>query len=153
LALPLIDIDWFKQVNDTYGHPVGDAALRAVCEQLRMTLRESDVLARIGGEEFMVIHQDTSADATMGLAEWLRLAVARAPLTVGTLQLPMSISVGLAIFQLRVSVEQLLTRADVALYRAKHGGRNRVDADLPSVDLADQTDRPSIILEAQTARG
>jgi diguanylate cyclase (GGDEF)-like protein len=89
----------------------------------------------------------------MGLAERLRLAVARAPLTVGTLQLPMSISVGLAIFQPRESVEQLLTRADAALYRAKHGGRNRVDGDRPSVDLADQSDRPSIILEAQTARG
>jgi diguanylate cyclase (GGDEF)-like protein len=126
LAVLLIDIDWFKRVNDSHGHPVGDAVLRVVSQRLQATLRGSDLLARIGGEEFMVALPHTSLAAAQELAERLRQAVANEPVVHEPLQLPVSISVGVAMLGPQEGIEALLARADAALYQAKHQGRNRV---------------------------
>lgn len=126
LALLLIDIDWFKRINDGHGHPVGDAVLREVCQRLQLALRAGDVLARIGGEEFMVVLPRTLPAAAAALAERLRAAIAAAPVAVQALRLPVSVSVGLAARGSGEPLEQLLNRADAALYLAKHRGRDQV---------------------------
>jgi diguanylate cyclase (GGDEF)-like protein len=130
-ALLLLDIDHFKAVNDQHGHPVGDAVLREVGRRLQDTLRASDVLSRIGGEEFMVALPGATWGEALGLAERLRAAIAATPIGHGALQLPVSVSLGVALLTPGESLEQLLARADAALYRAKHGGRNRVEAAEP----------------------
>lgn len=130
-ALLLLDIDHFKSVNDQHGHPVGDAVLREVVRRLQDTLRATDVLSRIGGEEFMVALPGATRDEALGLAERLRAAIAATPIGHGALQLPVSVSLGVALLAPGESLEQLLARADAALYRAKHGGRNRVEAAAP----------------------
>ncbi len=130
-ALLLLDIDHFKAVNDQHGHPVGDAVLREVGRRLQDTLRASDVLSRIGGEEFMVALPGATLDEALGLAERLRSAIAATPVRHDPLQLPVSVSLGVALLGPGESLEQLLARADAALYRAKHGGRNRVEAAEP----------------------
>jgi diguanylate cyclase (GGDEF)-like protein len=127
LTLFIMDIDHFKQVNDTWGHSAGDEVLRDLGALLRCFLRQSDSAARLGGEEFVVLMPGTSlADAT-GAAERLCRELA-AQLRA---QPPWSItaSFGVATLQPDESGELLLARADAALYKAKTGGRNRVVAD------------------------
>ena len=124
LALVLLDIDHFKQVNDTYGHAIGDQALITVAQTIAGQLRASDTLARWGGEEFVVLTPLALSDA-LALAEKLRQLVAAQhipPLTA------LSISLGVAESRRGESGEDLLRRADAALYRAKTAGRNRVMA-------------------------
>jgi diguanylate cyclase (GGDEF)-like protein len=125
LGVMMIDIDQFKQINDQYGHLVGDEVIRAVSGRLRGTVRESHLVGRYGGEEFSLI---TEADTDIAeLAERLRTAVAAAPVATGRGPLPATVSVGIA--HLRSDdpdLDTLLARADTALYQAKHQGRNRV---------------------------
>jgi len=130
MALLLIDLDHFKQVNDTYGHLVGDDVLRDVGQLLRETIRGCDIVARYGGEEFLVLLPETDDAGAESFAERIRLAVeehlfareARAE------PLRLTASVGVAVFPAaRIeSVDDLFARADAALYRAKAAGRNRV---------------------------
>ncbi|MFG1992891.1 diguanylate cyclase [Actinoplanes sp. NPDC048988] len=124
LAAAMIDIDKFKNVNDTYGHGVGDEVIRTVAARVRESIRVSDVLGRYGGEEFAVVLPD-HADAP-GLAERMRRAVADTPVPTSAGALPVTISVGLTQLAAGESLDQLLARADHALYRAKDTGRNRV---------------------------
>ncbi|MFC3744683.1 diguanylate cyclase [Paractinoplanes deccanensis] len=124
LAAAMLDIDKFKAINDTYGHAVGDEVIRAVASRVHDSIRVSDVLGRYGGEEFAVVLPD-HADAP-GLAERMRRAVADTPVPTAAGPIPVTISVGLAQLAAGESLDQILARADHALYRAKDAGRNRV---------------------------
>jgi diguanylate cyclase (GGDEF)-like protein len=127
LAVAMIDIDFFKRVNDTYGHAVGDQVIRQLAACCTGQLREVDHFGRIGGEEFACILPETDAAAAWQCAERLRLAVAALAIDTPQGELKFTISIGLA--QLNAALADwpsLLAAADGALYQAKHAGRNRV---------------------------
>src|SRR5690606_38977160 len=134
LAVLFIDIDWFKKVNDTHGHACGDECLRAVASALRTGLRPDDVLGRYGGEEFLVILPDQDAAAARVVGERLRQSIERLPLRWQGEVLHLTVSIGLAARRPGDGPARLLERADKALYRAKHEGRNRVCAAPAYVD-------------------
>nr|WP_286009734.1 GGDEF domain-containing protein [Salinicola sp. S1-1-2] len=126
LSLLLIDIDHFKNINDKWGHPVGDQVLRAMAERLRDTLRDASLAGRIGGEEFAVVLPETALDRAAIVGERLRAAMADSPIVeLEHTPLTITISIGVTQHVWGESLRQLATRADRALYRAKHEGRNR----------------------------
>jgi len=129
VALVLLDLDDFKQVNDTYGHPAGDAVLRTVGEVLGSGVRQIDLAARYGGEEFVVLVPESDLKGAAQLAKRLRLAVskARTELPDGRL-LKVTASLGVAVKGDLASAEELVAAADEALYEAKRAGKNRVVA-------------------------
>jgi len=130
-ALIIIDIDHFKQVNDTYGHPVGDEVLRLFSERLVKSVRSKDLASRFGGEEFVIAMPDTDGELAMVVAERMRREIAEHPMVCenGTLQIPVTLSAGIAALSSPDdSVAAMLERADKALYEAKRAGRNRVMA-------------------------
>jgi diguanylate cyclase (GGDEF)-like protein len=129
LALVLLDLDDFKKVNDTHGHPAGDAVLRMVGEVLGAGVRQIDLAARYGGEEFVVLVPESDLSGAMQLAKRLRLAVskARVELPNGRM-LKVTASLGVAVKADLTSAEQLIAAADDALYEAKRAGKNRVVA-------------------------
>lgn len=135
LGVLLLDIDKFKRVNDTYGHPAGDAVLRTVASTIQGQLRTGDTVARYGGEEFVVLLPHTPGHFSREIAERIRQAVERhgAQLPNGSV-LRVTLSVGLAMFSPTDEASadpaaSVLTRADQSLYAAKHGGRNQVVCD------------------------
>jgi diguanylate cyclase (GGDEF)-like protein len=128
----LVDVDHFKRVNDTHGHPAGDAVLARLGELLRQGVYETDYVGRYGGEEFGVLLSRAEAEGVRRKAEALRQRVAGEAFAAGWEKLTVTISVGLAHFPRDGStVQEVLEAADKALYAAKDGGRNRV------VDIAD----------------
>lgn len=124
LSLVLLDVDRFKQYNDTFGHPAGDEILRGVSASLRSFVREHDMVARFGGEEFVVLLPSTYADTALLVAERLRAEIAARTWPFGTVTA--SFGVATAHPALTESVASLVQQADQALYRAKRAGRNRV---------------------------
>jgi diguanylate cyclase (GGDEF)-like protein len=130
MSVMMIDLDYFKAVNDRYGHPVGDAVLRVVAQRLLGSVRKTDLLARFGGEEFSVLLPDTRVEGARVIAERVRQAVNQSPIEVDGVLIPMSVSVGIASHstELEAVPDILLKKADLALYRAKAAGRNRVEA-------------------------
>jgi diguanylate cyclase (GGDEF)-like protein len=124
----MVDIDWFKRVNDTYGHDVGDQVLRAVGRAIAETVRDGDVPARFGGEEFAVLLRHATRQAALEVAERVRLAVDG--LDLREWRVPgVSVSVGVAVgARFDQPIADLLIQADRALYRAKRAGRNQVVA-------------------------
>ena len=135
-AVMIFDIDHFKQVNDRFGHPAGDCVLRELAERTLRQVRSVDLVARVGGEEFVVVMPKTNLAGAAVVADRLRLAVADQPfpLNADGESLPVTISIGVAITADNgESLEALLKRADDALYAAKNGGRNRVVAAPPSL--------------------
>jgi len=122
-----LDIDHFKRVNDTYGHPAGDAVLREVAGRITSALREYDVAGRIGGEEFLVVAPEMDADSLAALAERLRASTKGAPIAHGTDRIVVTTSVGATLSRPNDTPETLFARADEALYAAKAAGRNRVE--------------------------
>ena len=134
LSLLLIDLDHFRRVNDRYGHLAGDEALRAVAFVLQGAVRKEDVVARFGGEEFVVLARETALTGAKTLAERIRRAVERAPIRFGeellaiTVSVGVTVSVGLTRFEPGRTEQQLLAAADRALLRAKQNGRNTVVA-------------------------
>ncbi|MEW6313826.1 MAG: diguanylate cyclase [Pseudomonadota bacterium] len=127
LSCMLIDIDHFKQVNDTHGHDVGDAALQHVANTLKQHGRTSDVVCRLGGEEFLVICPDTDMAAAMQAAERLRQAMHADAFRNGALILPLTISIGVASRNAQTATSDVLIKeADCAVYAAKKAGRDRI---------------------------
>ncbi|MCK9200780.1 MAG: GGDEF domain-containing protein [Gallionella sp.] len=128
MTLMMIDVDHFKRINDTYGHPVGDTVLRQVTRLLAGRLRGGDVLGRYGGEEFCVLAPDTDAEGARTLAESLREIIAFKTLSSenGPVQVTVSIGVACCPDDKARELKDLLAEADAALYAAKEAGRNRV---------------------------
>jgi diguanylate cyclase len=125
-ALLLLDIDFFKRVNDTYGHPTGDVVLRSVAEVLRRSLRSGTFAARTGGEEFAIILRDASEQEAMMIGERVRRAVEAARIAKGEERLSVTVSLGAALSADAGSAKLLYEAADGALYRSKSAGRNRL---------------------------
>jgi diguanylate cyclase (GGDEF)-like protein len=128
LGFIMIDLDWFKRVNDTYGHQAGDAVLMHVGEILKDRLRACDIAARYGGEEFLVVAPQPSLEGLVGLAEDLRKRIEESPTTYNERTIPISASFGVAICQVdtKESVQEAIRKVDMALYAAKDQGHNRV---------------------------
>ncbi|MGZ5819077.1 MAG: sensor domain-containing diguanylate cyclase [Burkholderiaceae bacterium] len=136
ISLIVADLDFFKKINDTYGHPAGDSVLVSVATKLRNCIRPQEALGRYGGEEFLIVLPGASHTTAMSVAERMRREVAAEPVAVGGATLSLTISAGIAstdIFS-SATTEELISRADIALYAAKDAGRNRVVQATP--DLA-----------------
>lgn len=126
LSVLIIDIDHFKKINDTYGHPVGDAVLKGVADKIRKTIRNIDISARYGGEEFAVILIGTDERGAMNMAERLRKAVMNKTFSADKNTFSVTISIGISTYTKGIKrKEELIEKADKALYRAKNSGRNR----------------------------
>ncbi|MCU0714303.1 MAG: GGDEF domain-containing protein [Pirellula sp.] len=121
----LVDIDHFKAINDRLGHDAGDAVLVAVAKELRNTLRDMDVICRIGGEEFVIVLPGTNADAAALASERLRTAIESASFPFHNKIIPVTVSIGVTAACASDTKETMLKRADEALYAAKRSGRNR----------------------------
>ncbi|MBS1186458.1 MAG: diguanylate cyclase [Burkholderiaceae bacterium] len=129
-ALIMFDIDYFKRINDTYGHAIGDQVLQHLTETVSKTLRRSDYCGRIGGEEFAVLLPETTAEQALLFAERLRETVANSPVAIEQAAISYTASFGVtAVKNVDVTIDVALARADTALYRAKESGRNRVEHD------------------------
>ena len=132
LSVLMFDLDWFKRVNDQYGHAVGDEVLRHVTHLVGQRLRRSDHLGRLGGEEFAVLLPDTHLEGAEAAAQVLCQSVASHPAMTSAGVVPVTVSVGVATVDLGdPNPEDALSRADRALYQAKAQGRNRVVTDQP----------------------
>ncbi|NLX85893.1 MAG: diguanylate cyclase [Clostridiales bacterium] len=129
LSVIMVDIDHFKDVNDTYGHQVGDAVLKKFAKRLGENIRRTDMLARYGGEEFTIVLRNTDVEGAVVLAEKLRTAVQEKPFEVDGHSISLMISLGVAGMKPGdyMDAAQLLREADILLYRAKDAGRNRVE--------------------------
>jgi two-component system, cell cycle response regulator len=128
LSVIMIDIDFFKKFNDTYGHSCGDAVLKQVARVMQASVRGNDLAARYGGEEFCILLPDSDADHARQAAERLRLSIAGTPTEYEGKSLAVTVSLGVAEYdRMRdVSGKSLIDRADKALYQSKQEGRNRV---------------------------
>jgi diguanylate cyclase (GGDEF)-like protein len=124
----LVDLDHFKRINDTYGHPVGDAVLKEAVRRFEACLRPYDTLARYGGEEFLVVLPDCGHADARDVAERLRRALATEPVSVDGRRLEVTCSLGAGTSRPDPDVAALIERTDKALYRAKAGGRNRTES-------------------------
>ena len=148
VSLLMVDIDHFKAVNDTHGHPRGDEVLRVVAQRLARSLRNFDMVVRYGGEEFVVAMPETKASEAGKVAERLRRAIADAPVTFHSAgqdwSIPITISIGAAT-TVRAQGAQvtLLEAADAAVYAAKMGGRNRVESAVCGEGTKDEPERLS----------
>jgi diguanylate cyclase (GGDEF)-like protein len=137
LVCLMIDIDYFKNINDSFGHAAGDIALRELAQRIEAQVRASDVAARYGGEEFVVLMPKTDVQSGVLLAERIRGAVSELPIDLGNgREVTATVSIGISTVSpersdndLKTTGESLLARADVALYKAKAAGRNRVARD------------------------
>ncbi len=129
LAVIMIDVDYFKVINDSYGHPVGDEVLRHLARLLQIELRPHDLLARFGGEEFVLVLDGVDREAALGVAERLRARIEYEQVTLEALTLRYTASMGVACSdQHGYDLIRLISAGDAAMYEAKRGGRNRVQA-------------------------
>ena len=126
LSLAVIDIDFFKQVNDQYGHSAGDSVLRKVTEVVNETLRASDELFRYGGEEFTVILNGTDSEGATHVAERIREEIENTYFDAENERIPVTVSIGISSLTTRDDAKRLFNKADAALYRAKETGRNKI---------------------------
>ena len=123
----MLDVDHFKNVNDTYGHLAGDQVLVSIAKSLTDSLRPTDMLVRYGGEEFAILLPGTSVENSLRVSDRIRRAVEKTPVKIGSSSdIQITISIGLAIRVPDDSMEDILSRADRALYAAKESGRNRI---------------------------
>jgi len=126
-ALIMADLDLFKKVNDTYGHDVGDEVLEDLASRMRDSVRMEDAVARWGGEEFLILLRATGREDAVTVAEKIRHKVADRAFVTNAGSLPVTISLGVAVFDGEGDPAEVVKRADQALYAAKHNGRNRVE--------------------------
>ena len=128
LAIILFDIDDFKSINDSYGHLAGDFILRESCQACKVIVRSYDVFARFGGEEFIFLLPDTDKARAKAVADRLRLLIAEHVVDFNEISVRITISVGIAVFDPKKdTLDDLIGRADNALYRAKRSGKNRLE--------------------------
>lgn len=125
LTVAMVDIDYFKNVNDQYGHDAGDHVLKTVADLLRTSFRSADIVARMGGEEFCVLAANIKPEALQTTFDRFRLAVANARITHESQTIHITVSIGVAV-TFRESLEAMINKADQLLYQAKENGRNRV---------------------------
>ncbi len=126
LTMLMADIDYFKKINDTFGHQSGDITLKIVTEQIRSVIREEDPLVRYGGEEIAILLK-SGPEQARHIAERIRIAVTEGPYSDIDSKLKVTVSIGGALLKKSDTLETLLERADKALYQAKENGRNRVE--------------------------
>ncbi len=134
LTVGVLDIDFFKRINDSFGHKAGDRVLQLISRELRDRLRATDFIARFGGEEFMVLFPETTPDAAKLAMEKLRLHIGKLPFHFSGEPVQITFSAGLAAFRPGDTEEAVMDRADRALYLAKDDGRNRVNISAESGD-------------------
>jgi two-component system cell cycle response regulator len=128
LSLCLFDLDHFKKINDAHGHLAGDAVLRTVAAEVKPRLRQQDIFARVGGEEFAALLPEVGREGAVATAEKIRRIIAAAPIAFEGTPIPVTVSVGVAILSdVHKNETELYKTADDALYAAKNGGRNRVE--------------------------
>ena len=132
LALVLLDLDWFKQINDEHGHPVGDTVLVEVARRLSMTVRAGEILARVGGEEFAWLLPASSVAEAIAAADRARAAISATPFTTGAL----TMSAGVGLMATPSEADELYRLADRALYEAKQSGRDRTCCEVAASGLA-----------------
>jgi diguanylate cyclase (GGDEF)-like protein len=141
LSIFLADLDFFKRVNDSYGHLVGDEVLRRAAERMSNEVRESDHLGRYGGEEFLAVLPACTAEGAVLVAERVRQSIGNEPLVK---EVAMTVSIGVAQLRPGQEIHDLLHEADIAMYRAKQSGRNRVEvekaSELPSAYITRASD-------------
>ena len=126
LSLIFIDIDYFKTINDDYGHDCGDFALTSVAKRIKENMRTSDFVFRVGGEEFVVLLSDTDKEGAIFLAERIRKAIEQHTLVYGMEVIKLTVSLGVSAMRNDDSLEVFVKRADGAMYQAKSNGRNQV---------------------------
>jgi two-component system cell cycle response regulator len=131
LALVAFDLDRFKRINDTHGHPAGDFVLRTLAKVLSASVRVEDLLARVGGEEFAIVLRDTSEARATECAERIRAAVEATEFVHEGKRIPVTLSLGVVALSGEADVEQLIATADKRLYAAKGAGRNCVVGSAP----------------------
>ncbi|PSJ16055.1 GGDEF domain-containing protein [Nitrosomonas supralitoralis] len=126
LCVVMADLDFFKKVNDTYGHLVGDIVLKLTARRIQAAIRSFDMIGRFGGEEFVIILENTDLALAKIIAERIRLGIAGTPFHAKKFEIDITISLGMAMLKKDDHLETLLERADAAMYKAKKNGRNRV---------------------------
>lgn len=131
----MADVDHFKAINDSWGHAVGDQALKMLADELAAVVRPYDSVGRYGGEEFLIVAPDCGPHATWELAERIRAHVAKCGLEAGGTKLEVTLSLGFAAGGSSAEIERLLHEADTALYQAKNAGRDRVEPELGALGL------------------
>jgi len=130
LSIAMFDIDFFKRINDTYGHRAGDAVLRAVAKSVLAAIRKSDYLARYGGEEFVLVLPATKFSKAIELAERLRMIIENLKININDRVITVTASFGVTTYKRGTDKDALLQKADEMLYEAKRQGRNRIKPDL-----------------------
>ena len=137
-SVMIIDLDHFKLINDRYGHPAGDAVLRLFADVTNSVARRSDIVGRLGGEEFAIVLPNTSAAEALEFSQRLHTAINKAVLTFQDKVIKYTASIGLTEFDTgsEDSIDDLLARADLALYQAKHSGRNQTATFNPQLTQA-----------------
>jgi len=126
-SIAMVDVDYFKQCNDKYGHLVGDAVLKKIAERLKGSVREVDMVTRYGGEEFCIMLPDTSKKLALAVSERLRRSISEAPIRAFDEEIRVTVSVGIATYpENGQNADILIEKADTALYKAKRNGRNRI---------------------------
>jgi diguanylate cyclase (GGDEF)-like protein len=126
LSMLMIDIDYFKRINDTYGHPTGDSVLRGLAAALQKRLRPNDKLGRYGGEEFCLVLPETSLSSAVRIGEELRALVANQVFAAESQEVRVTVSIGAAAARPVMTLEEFYKAADEMLYKAKNSGRNKV---------------------------
>jgi two-component system cell cycle response regulator len=128
MTVMMVDVDHFKAINDTYGHPAGDEVIKELTRRIISVLRTYDAVGRLGGEEFLILTPNCALNEAMRVAERLRQCVANEKMAVGQLGIPVTVSVGVsAVAEDLADVKMGIETADLALYAAKKNGRNRVE--------------------------
>ncbi len=124
LSLMICDIDHFKRINDSYGHLAGDKVLQLIARALEKNIRDTDFIARFGGEEFIILMPETTQEEAFIVAEKIRLLIAKSPFNFRKERVAVTMSIGIAEFQENETPNSVFERADQAMYQAKRGGRN-----------------------------
>ena len=138
MSIILLDLDHFKNINDSYGHTTGDEVLREFVQCCQQAMRSSDMIFRYGGEEFVILLPGVNALGATQAAERIRTIIEKHHFSTSNAQIPVTVSMGTASLMITDTQVSIINRADKALYAAKHSGRNRVisDQDLPATEAA-----------------